>query len=433
MVGEKFKTSYVKAGRDGRRPRLCVTWEDDEGKVHEKTRAAEPKRMSALRREAEEWRAELNREWREGEAEREREAGRLACPTVPEAMASYVAERRAEVRRGAGSPGIDLSTFDKISMTVDTYVVRGGSPLAGMRLGDVDRDAMQRWVRHLVSDVGLSASTISTIASVVGGAFKWANDQYGAGLPAPFDGVKLPKVVKQKPNALDRRSVPVLKRWISEGDDPFRTAVALALFAGMRRGECCGLMWCDVDMAPGGYGLINLRHSIGSRRSGRDQYLKDPKNHKSRIVPVSPELAAALSRRRAAMEADMATLYPPEEVAARMPTTFVCGDVKGGWLSTSAVTHRWAYRRERLGLTGFQREQVAFHDLRHTYITYQLYAGVSPLDVAAIVGHESLSMTLDVYASQDPSRLMQIAMATDSIYPDEGPTYELPDGTEATV
>lgn len=433
MVGEKYRTSYVKAGRNGRRPRLCVTWEDDEGKVHEKTRAAEPKRMSALRREAEVWRAELNREWREGEADREREAGRAACPTMAEVVASYLAERRTEVRRRVGDAGIDASTFDCLSRDMRCYVTREGSPIAHVRICDLTPDDMERWVRFLTVDVGVSTATIGSARQAVRQALRWARRRYGEGPEDPFYGVKVPRAAKQRPNALDQRSVAVLKRWLSEGDDPFRTAVALALFAGMRRGECCGLMWCDVEHSIGGVGLMNLRHAIGVGSSRGGEYLKDTKNHLNRAVPVSPELAATLSRRREAMGADMATLYPPEEVEGRMPRMYVCGDVRGGWLSPAVVTTRWCRLRDRIGLTGFQREQVTFHDLRHTYITYQLYAGVRPMDVAGIVGHESLSMTLDVYASQDPSRLVQIAMSTDSIYPDAGPTYELPDGYGATV
>ena len=102
-TGDLYATSYVKAGRDGRRPRLCVTYIDPEtGTRRERTRVTSPGRASALEREAEEWRAELNREWRELVAEEER---RRSNPTVGECVDRYIEERRLDVRRGLGEYG----------------------------------------------------------------------------------------------------------------------------------------------------------------------------------------------------------------------------------------------------------------------------------------------------------------------------------------
>ncbi len=54
---------------------------------------------------------------------------------------------------------------------------------------------------------------------------------------------------------------------------------------------------------------------------------------------------------------------------------------------------------EIIGTTG---KQPTFYALRHTFATMLLQAGVDPKTVASLMGHTSVSMTLDVYACTDP-------------------------------
>ena len=46
--------------------------------------------------------------------------------------------------------------------------------------------------------------------------------------------------------------------------------------------------------------------------------------------------------------------------------------------------------------------RVRFHDLRHTWATLALRAGVSPKIVSDRLGHASVGFTLDVYAHATP-------------------------------
>lgn len=43
-----------------------------------------------------------------------------------------------------------------------------------------------------------------------------------------------------------------------------------------------------------------------------------------------------------------------------------------------------------------------FHDLRHTFATFMIGAGVDVRTVASYLGHSSVSMTLNTYADVDP-------------------------------
>jgi integrase len=52
---------------------------------------------------------------------------------------------------------------------------------------------------------------------------------------------------------------------------------------------------------------------------------------------------------------------------------------------------------------------IRFHDLRHTYATLALQAGVHPKVVSEILGHANIGITLDTYSHAIPS--MQEAAA----------------------
>jgi integrase len=61
---------------------------------------------------------------------------------------------------------------------------------------------------------------------------------------------------------------------------------------------------------------------------------------------------------------------------------------------------------ERAGLP-----RIRFHDLRHTYATLALRAGVHPKVVAEVLGHANISITLDTYSHAIPA-MQESAAAT---------------------
>lgn len=425
-MGDYYETSYVKSGRMGRKPRLCVTYRDADGRRCERTRAAEPKRASALRREAEEWRAELNREHEEEMARRAAEEERRKCPTLGECMADWLAERSLDVGLVGVPGGIEASTY-RSYRNISRYILEPDLGIAGLPANELDARAIGEWERRLTTIRGLGPSSVASARRLLVQLVRWLLDREVIERD-PFLKVRRRRHERRENNALDRVSVAKLRKWIREtGPTGFRTAVALALYAGMRRGECCALRWRDVDLREG---YLRVEHAIGHGEDG--QYLKCPKNGSTRAVPISDDLAEALAERRDAAFAEALRTYEPDEAALRFPDLYVCGYVNGTWLSIHTVDTYWTRLRKKLGIRGMKRDRCPFHDLRHTFITYQLYAGVPALDLMPIVGHSNVSMTLDGYAASDPTRVAGMGPRLDSAFPDlsrddDAPGYELPD------
>lgn len=413
---ERYETSYVKAGRFGRRPRLVVTWHDEDGCRHEKSRAAEPGRMPALRREAEEWRAELNRRWLEELAEEERRREEESTPVLADAIRDYISDKVME--------GLEASTAYNYSRLA-RLVSEDGSPLAGARVGDVTPERCRRWLRWLVGERGIGAVRAKGALALLKAVLDRAEVD-GVIERNQIARVRGPRVERTEPNALDRPSVARLRAWVEEDSDWLRTAVAIALYTGMRRGEVCALRWGDVDLDAGS---ISLTRALGD--SGHGWYLKAPKSGRSRTVPVPPALASILRRRLERAVSDMAPVVDEGPAREMLRDRYVCGRADGSFKTPAELTAGWLRVRDAIGVRGLRRERCTFHDLRHTYITYMVMGGVPVAMVSAIVGHASAAMTLDVYTSVDPEAVMGAASAVEAVMPDADeadgePTYELP-------
>jgi integrase len=97
----------------------------------------------------------------------------------------------------------------------------------------------------------------------------------------------------------------------------------------------------------------------------------------------------------------------------------LCGQ---GWVDTGLVFTRpdgSALHPDRvsklfdslLGEAGLQR--IRFHDVRHTWATLALTAGVHPKVVSERLGHSSIQVTLDIYThvDEDQDRSAAITVA----------------------
>lgn len=141
--------------------------------------------------------------------------------------------------------------------------------------------------------------------------------------------------------------------------------VALALHAGLRRGEILALRWSDVDLRKG------VLH-VHAQQAGRSA--APPKSAAGvRDVPISPQLAALLRAQR--------------QIGGRCVPC-----------CASALDRRWAAAQRDAGIVHPYR----LHDLRHTYATRLLLAGVPLAVVQYVVGHADATTTARIYIHVTP-------------------------------
>lgn len=172
----------------------------------------------------------------------------------------------------------------------------------------------------------------------------------------------------------------------------FRTLLLMLYGSGLRFGEATALTVSDVDTAEA---ILTIR---------------DTKFHKSRLVPVGPQLAAIL---------DAQLSVRPVERIAENATSFLLANRDGTRLSSSTVQTAFDRLRRVADVHGSAggRENPRLHDLRHSFAVHRLMAwyrrgaDVQRLlpALSTYLGHSDLEGT-KVYLTMTPDLLAQASL-----------------------
>ena len=160
----------------------------------------------------------------------------------------------------------------------------------------------------------------------------------------------------------------------------------VAVLTGLRQGELLGLKWIDVDLAAG---KLTVRRSLKVTEDGLD--FAHPKNKASRrSVPLNKTSVSALRSHRLRQN--------EERVRSRAwcDTDLVFPNHIGG-----PTDHNNLYYREYKPLlerAGLANEGFTFHTLRHTLATTLLMRREHPKVVQSLLGHSSITQTMDTYS-----------------------------------
>jgi integrase len=171
-----------------------------------------------------------------------------------------------------------------------------------------------------------------------------------------------------------------------------RLAAAFVLLAttGMRRGEALGLRWSDVDLKAGRLSIVQTVTTVNDKI-----VITPPKTAKSRrSVSLDPETVSELREHRRRQNGER--VKAGELWAGEGDLVFT--DEIGQPVHPSALSRLFASFVRRAGLP-----VIRLHDLRHTYATVALGAGVHPKIVSERLGHATTAVTLDLYSHVTPT------------------------------
>jgi integrase len=83
----------------------------------------------------------------------------------------------------------------------------------------------------------------------------------------------------------------------------------------------------------------------------------------------------------------------------------------GGYLHAARLTEQFGVLLRRSDLP-----RIRFHDLRHTAATLMLNCGVHPKVASEMLGHATVSVTLDLYSHVTETMQRSAAEALDSVF-----------------
>ena len=230
----------------------------------------------------------------------------------------------------------------------------------------------------------------------------------------PCEMADPPRAPKADPNSLTDKSLEKLLGYMAGMEPtPLHVGARLALTMGLRIGEVCALQWKHVDLETG---MLNVRKSIGRGDGKKSTYIKEPKTEGSkRDLPIPAPALGALESRREKMLGELAEAdvkLEPDEFGE----LFVIGSVDGSYQNPNVLTRQWHNLAEAFDLQGTKGRLATFHDLRHTFATKSIAAGVDVRTVASYLGHTNISMTLNTYADADPKAKRALANTIGEVF-----------------
>lgn len=157
----------------------------------------------------------------------------------------------------------------------------------------------------------------------------------------------------------------------------WQTYISLAADAGLRRGECCGLQWSDIDFKAG---VVTVRRNL-QYTAAAGVYATSPKNGKVRVVDVGPDTLALLKqlREKQAQSCISKWCFTQEGTAEPM--------------HPQSPTRYFQKFGQRYGVKDFHP-----HKLRHSSASIAITSGADVVSVSERLGHSDTAVTLRMYA-----------------------------------
>ncbi len=232
-------------------------------------------------------------------------------------------------------------------------------------------------------DFGLAPRTVQYIHTTLNKALKQA--VMDSLIPCNVtEAVKAPQALKKEVRPLNPNQIKALLR--AARGDRLEVLYLFAIHTGLRRSEILGLKWTDVNLEAG---VLSVQRSLDTNGT-----LNPPKRNKSRrTVKLTNQAIEALKGHRARQNEErlrLGSLWEDHDL--------VFPNRLGKPMNADNLYHReFKPLLNKAGLSGF-----TFHSLRHTCATLLCSKNVNPKIVQEMMGHATISQTMDTYSHLMP-------------------------------
>lgn len=182
------------------------------------------------------------------------------------------------------------------------------------------------------------------------------------------------------------------QKFLTEATGNFLEALfVLAITTGARVGELLGISWSDVNLQTG---KLQIRRALG-RQAKMGLVFSEPKTERSRRTIHLTELAIDALKKHQLRQQQLKGYGEP---GWNEHNLVFCNHFGKPFDHSCLVKD---YFRPLLAKVGLP--PIRFHDLRHTAATLMFQLDVHPKVVQEMLGHSSISVTLDTYSHAIPT------------------------------
>jgi integrase len=292
---------------------------------------------------------------------------------------------------------VKATTYESYAREVRKHIIPG---LGRIRLRSLSPAHLQSYYSSKC-DSGLAPRTVHYHHTLLNQALKKAV-KWGYVRRNVAAVVDPPKVEKKEMNPLSAAQVKVLLE--AAKGDRLEAFYLLAVSTGMRLGELQALKWADIDLSER---TLSVNRTLSATKGG--PVFGPPKTSRSRRkIFLSLKSVEALRRHRERQATEKEVLgdrWHDDDLV-------FCSVV-----GTPLSRHNLGSRSFKPLLRRANLPNIRFHELRHTCATLLLSKNVHPKLVQELLGHASISTTLDTYSHVLCGMSRVVADTMDNILP----------------
>lgn len=260
------------------------------------------------------------------------------------------------------------------------------------KLNQIDAEAVKRYIKYLNTEARTKAGKpysktsvqhhFNTLRTILEYARRFRYIQSD-----PCQDLSQKEKPRRDTKKVDFLDVDQTKRFLQclEAEPLFwRAYMNVLITCGLRRGECTGLQWRDID--PDKLTLSISRNVTIDRNSPEKYRIGSTKTGEERTVPLSPRVYGLLMQLKREQEDRYKTKI--------FPTAFIfCRASDPYQPQYPTEPTRW----QRKFVKRHSLPDVSPHDLRHTAATLALEGGANLKEVQQLLGHRDPSTTMAFY------------------------------------
>lgn len=181
----------------------------------------------------------------------------------------------------------------------------------------------------------------------------------------------------------------------------YYTMFYLLLSTGMRISECLGITWKDIDFEQG---ILSVNHQLvyGKVDGKYTFYIKEPKYNSIREIPLQESILKLMKEYRQ----DYYFISRASGIELDGYSEFVFLNSKSHFYKPETINRAInGMIKEYNKINEEEFPHFSAHTLRHTFCTRMAENGVDPKVLQRLMGHKSITVTMEIYNHVDGDRV----------------------------